>query len=502
MEQHAGQPGARNKANDIEASTTAGLCECNIECHSRRVKLGIRHRIVLALALLALLVASAAIIAALTHQRLHAEVDAVARAERRSRAALELSQGVRDLYSHQAHTIIIGDRSHLDHYELGRKQVAVLLDVLGGLAAESGPAVAELADLIAAFEANFADTIVPAIGGPTAALVVPHDRALALVESITRRIDALTLRFRQDADAAQRRADAGHEAEIMFHVALVAAAILFALGVAVYLTRAIARPLGDLRRGAARLATGDLGTRIVVPADQDLGALATAFNTMASELEAHQHARVDAEKLASVGRIAAGIAHEINNPLAVMLGYARLMQRSPDATVADDARRIAAEAERCSAIVQGLLDLARPTQLNLGAVDLGEVVRDVADALVTSGTSIVLEVAPAPTVTGDAKKLRQIVTNLLRNAAEAAPGEPITIHFETRAKADVMHVTDRGPGIAPGVDLFEPFQTSKPSGTGLGLAVSRALARAHAGDLTFTANPTTFSLTLPKREAA
>ncbi len=476
---------------------------CDAECHSDGVKLGIRLRIVLALALLALLVASAAVIAALTHQRLHAEVDAVARAERRSRAALELSQGVRDLYAHQAHTIILGDRSHLDHYELGRKQVTVLLDVLAGLAPDASAIVGELGELIAAFEANFAHAIVPAIGGPPAALVGPHDRALAMVESITRRVDELALRFRQDADAAQRRADAGHEAEIAFHVALVVAAILFALAVAIYLMRAIARPLGDLRRGAARLASGDLGTRIAVPADQDFGALATAFNTMASELEAHQHARVAAEKLASVGRIAAGIAHEINNPLAVILGYARLLQRGADPSVSDDARRIAAEAERCSAIVRGLLDLARPAQLDsahVGALDLAELVRDVADASSAAGVGVVLELSPAPPwlVSGDGKKLRQIVTNLLRNAAEAAPGEAIVVRFEADAKHAVLHVSDRGPGVAAGIDLFEPFQTSKPDGTGLGLAVSRALARAHGGELAFSANPTTFTLTLPR----
>ena len=111
-----------------------------------------------------------------------------------------------------------------------------------------------------------------------------------------------------------------------------------------------------------------------------------------------------------------------------------------------------------------------------------------------------LELSPAPPwlVSGDGKKLRQIVTNLLRNAVEAAPGEAVVVRFEADAKHAVLHVSDRGPGVAAGIDLFEPFQTSKPDGTGLGLAVSRALARAHGGELTFSANPTTFTLTLPR----
>jgi len=478
------------------------------------VKLGIRRRILLALAALALLVASAAVIAVQTHRALHDELDEVAQLERRSRAALELSLAVRDLYAHQAHTIILGDESHLDHYDHSRQAVAVLLDVLEGLlerAPDPGvarvalaPELAEVAEMrgqVAALEDNFRRAIVPAIRGPKQALVAPHDRALALVDAIAARVDGLTVGFRQRAEEAQRRADVGHRGEVIWHLSLVVLAAGFAAGVGVYLTRAIARPLADLRAGAERLARGELGTRIAVPPDRDLGSLAIAFNTMAAELARRQEQLVASEKLASVGRIAAGIAHEINNPLAVIVGHARLLERHPDPGVADDARRVGLEAERCREIVQGLLDLARPTRLAWGEVELAELVADVAEALTRAGTPCVVEVSGgAPTVPADPRKLRQIVWNLLRNAAEAAPGEAIAVALSAGPEVLEMRVSDPGPGIDEAIigQLFEPFQTTKPEGTGLGLAVSRALARAHGGELTLHAQrPTTFRLTLP-----
>jgi len=474
------------------------------------VKIGIRRRIVLALLALVLLVAAAALLAVLAHRSLHDELDRVAIAERQSRACLELSLAVRDMYAHQAHTIILDDRSHLDHYGDARTQVMALVDVVRGLLSEAADrdALAEIERLARAFEDNFQSAIVPAIGGPRQALVGPHDRALALVEAIAREVDGLTIRFRQRADEAQVRAEVGNAHELAWHIGLVIAAALFAAAVGAYLTRALARPLGELRAVASRLATGDLSTRIVEPVDDDFGALARAFNTMATDLQTHEARLVAAEKLASVGRLAAGIAHEISNPLAVILGHAHLLQRSGDGQVADDARRIRLEAERCQEIVQGLLDLSRPARLALTEVDLYDLVGDVAASLPTA--ELVSEVVIDPidligpgarTVPGDARKLRQILWNLLRNAAEAAPGRPIRVRFQATSDTLSMAVSDEGPGIDPAIadQLFEPFHTSKAGGTGLGLAVSRVLALAHRGTLELASNrPTTFVLTLPR----
>lgn len=472
------------------------------------VKLGIRRRIALALAALAFLVASAALLAVASHRALHDELDEVARLEHRSRAALELALAVRDLYAHQAHTIILGDESHLDHYDASRKTVSVLLDVLTGLVAtpqDGGgerAVVAEIRERVAALDDNFQRDIVPAIRGPRQALIAPHDRALALVDAIAARVDGLTVGFRQRAEAAQRRADEGHRTEVIWHLSLVALAAGFAAAVGVYLMRSLTGPLADLKAGAERLARGELGTRIAVPPDRDLAPLATAFNTMAADLAQREEQLVASERLASVGRIAAGIAHEINNPLAVIVGHARLLERHAEPTVADDARRIGLEAERCREIVQGLLDLARPTRLAWSEVDLAELVADVGDALTRAGVACALTTSGvAPMVPADPRKLRQIVWNLLRNAAEAAPGAPIAVELAVGPEVVEVRVSDAGPGVDAAIEgqLFEPFQTTKAGGTGLGLAVSRALARAHGGDLRLLCPraPTTFLLTLP-----
>ena len=177
--------------------------------------------------------------------------------------------------------------------------------------------------------------------------------------------------------------------------------------------------------------------------NDELASLAQHFNEMATELQVRERRLLEAERLAGVGRLAAGVAHEINNPLGVMLGYVTLIERACDNDdVKTDAQMIRAEIRRCQYIVAGLLELARPPRLNLAAVDVEAIARAAAAALL-------------PLADGqDRVRIR----------------------------------------------LFEPFFTNKPGGTGLGLAVSRSLAEAHGGTLRHvdTAVGATFCVTLPR----
>jgi signal transduction histidine kinase len=286
---------------------------------------------------------------------------------------------------------------------------------------------------------------------------------------------------------------------------LVGAPILAGV-VAFTIGRSIARPLGRLREGASRLAAGDLDARIEIDSPDEFGDLARQWNGMTSALKDHQEKLVETEKLAGIGRLAAGVAHEINNPLGVILGYARLLRKRVDGVAQDDLRVIEEETLRCKEIVEGLLDLSRPLQAARERIDLrdvcDEVVARLGEARLLEGVAVAVQ--GSGLAEGHPSKVRQIVSNLVRNAAESAgPGGSVAVAVREDAAGVSVEVSDDGPGIdaTARARLFEPFFTTKPQGTGLGLAVSRALARAHGGEVEAASLPgagARFTFRLPR----
>jgi signal transduction histidine kinase len=227
---------------------------------------------------------------------------------------------------------------------------------------------------------------------------------------------------------------------------------------------------------------------------------------MAASLAQEQAALVRSQKLASIGQVAAGIAHELNNPLSVVLGYTKLLRAAPGADT-DELRIIEDEARLCQRIVQELLDLARPHRLEIGQVDLAMLAREAVDRLEGAGAlrdrRVHMVAAHPVLVSADAGKLRQVIANVVVNAAEAIEATgTITIDATRTADRATLTVTDDGPGIAPGVrdQIFEPFFTTKPRGTGLGLAIAYAIVDAHGGSIVISSAPgagTLVSLQLP-----
>ena len=200
--------------------------------------------------------------------------------------------------------------------------------------------------------------------------------------------------------------------------------------------------------------------------------------------------------------LAAGLAHEIKNPLAGLQGSAELLAREAEGSAKEYAQVIAREAKRVDGLVRELLDLARPAVLQTAPLDIHAVLEEV--AVLARGipaadrVSFVERFDPSlPQVLGDEEKLKQVILNLFRNALDAVAGrtDP-TVVLETsvaslrlsqaggrtRPLARVS-IQDNGPGIAEAMlaRLFTPFATSKPAGTGLGLAISRRIVEAHGG---------------------
>jgi two-component system, NtrC family, sensor kinase len=289
--------------------------------------------------------------------------------------------------------------------------------------------------------------------------------------------------------------------------------------------RRVVQPVAALLEGTYRVAHDQLDQEIRVDDRGELGVLAGAFNEMTgalrrvegdlkalnieleqkvedrtADLRRAQAALVQTEKLSSLGQLSASIAHEINNPLAGILTFAKLVTRELETAVPDPDKRasltrnlalVEREAVRCSAIVRNLLDFARERPLKLEAVDVNAAVEEslqlVGHKLNLTGFRLEQRLLRTlPNVRADFGELRQAVVNLALNAMEAM-GEGGILIVETRTadggRTVEIVVEDSGPGIKPEHlrKIFDPFFTTKEKGTGLGLSVVYGIVQRHGG---------------------
>jgi signal transduction histidine kinase/iron only hydrogenase large subunit-like protein len=234
------------------------------------------------------------------------------------------------------------------------------------------------------------------------------------------------------------------------------------------------------------------------------------------ELATTQEALMNSERLASMGQLAAGIAHEVNNPLGVVLMYSHLLLDShgKNEEIGDDLKLIAEQADRCKKIVAGLLNFARKNKVLRQPVDIGDLVDRVFQALpAPEGIAITIDRACAdPIAELDRDQMTQVLTNLVTNSYDAMPkGGTVTVRTTGTENEVSFAVIDTGAGI-PEANLskiFEPFFTTKQmgKGTGLGLAVTYGIVKMHNGSIEVASNadsakgPTgaTFTVTIPRK---
>lgn len=277
--------------------------------------------------------------------------------------------------------------------------------------------------------------------------------------------------------------------------------------------RKIARPVCRLADNLKGYADGDRKQRLAPDSIRELGALADSFNYMADTLERArderdraQHMLLQSAKLASIGQMAAGIGHELNNPLNNILSLSKLIDRTLPAdsapSVHGDLQSLREEALRASEIVKGILNFARQVPPHYAPFEvlpwLEQTIALVRQEAKNKGVELSWRCAGKPELEGDRGQLQQALINLLLNAIQAsAPGAVVSVLAEVEAGTQgeqlCVTVRDEGTGVpAAALDnVFDPFYTTKPvgEGSGLGLSISLGIVEFHDGSLSIANNP-------------
>jgi signal transduction histidine kinase len=302
--------------------------------------------------------------------------------------------------------------------------------------------------------------------------------------------------------------------------------LLGGASISLLLSYRITRPLERLSRATEEVGRGDFEIQLTPTSSDEIGNLTLSVNQMAFELkerertlEETQSALIQSEKMSAFGQLSAGIAHEVKNPLAGILGYAQLSLKKlkSSAPVYKNLVVIEKETRRCNAIIENLMKFARQDKPELRPLALNDVVED-AMTLVDHQmgiNQIQLEKDLADDlqdVRGDANQLIQVFMNILINAQQAMDGNPGTITVTTGSPAAgtvEVRIRDTGPGMPAEKkeQIFEPFFTTKEAGkgTGLGLAVTYGIIKDHGGDIRVESEPghgATFIITLSVAAAA
>ncbi len=307
----------------------------------------------------------------------------------------------------------------------------------------------------------------------------------------------------------------------------------------------LSRPILELASSAERVAGGELQVELPVASQDEVGHLTDAFNRMTFALKERdeelqslnrqlekkveertaqleekslqliraQEELLRSEKLAAIGSLAAGVAHEINNPAAIIRGNVEilLMELGPETPGREEAEEILKQTERVSLITQNMLAFAREQAIHAEEVQINdlleeEILEQIGHQVTLGSVHMIRQLDPElPVIEGDRERLRQVFTNMVVNALQAMEGEgTLTVSTEVSKETVVVGVRDTGPGIPEDVrhKIFNPFFTTKQTGTGLGLSVSYGIVKALKGSIEVQSekgNGALFRVCLPVR---
>lgn len=309
------------------------------------------------------------------------------------------------------------------------------------------------------------------------------------------------------------------------------AGIILTVFTGLFLAQSIESPVHKLTMGTEAVTSGNLSQKIEVDSIDELGTLAHAFNKMTQELKDSQERLILSEKLASLGTMAAGMAHEIKNPLVSLRTFSQLLQQKwEDKEFREKFNQIVpTEIERINKIAESLLKFGRPMKSEMSKVNINSILEEILllfeSECKKNNVKVSSKFAVIPEIVGDSQQLSQAFVNILLNAIQAMEkggelivktdvGEMVYLGSsekdlvkkdaskQTPIKSVFIEITDTGPGIAPEnlKSLFDPFFTTKAKGTGMGLPITLRIIEEHKGSIKVKSEVgkgTTFLITLP-----
>jgi two-component system NtrC family sensor kinase len=362
--------------------------------------------------------------------------------------------------------------------------------------------------------------------GPTREVLIGNEHFLGLSGRFTSSGDGQTAEYLL-LSSYEQPLTALHATQRMLAL-LCGCGILLSTGVIWMVLGKVTQPLRQLRDSAEAVGRGDFTQRVRVVSQDECGELAKVFNEMTENiknsrqqleqtvetLKTTQAQLIQSEKLSAVGEFVAGVAHELNNPLTSVVGFAELMQQTE---ISEQHRRfldmIVNSAHRCHKIVQGLLAFARQHKPERKPITVRSLIEATIGILQyqlrTSNIQVAMQLDPkAPRVLGDSHQLQQVFVNIINNARQAIEGYKsqgvIRIHSEVTEKGIRIIFQDDGPGISEEnlPKIFNPFFTTKEvgKGTGLGLSLTYGIIKEHGGSIVVESKPgegATFIVELP-----
>lgn len=430
------------------------------------------------------------------------------------RQGLDLATAVRELSLHIAHTVIDADESHFEHYQQRRDLLRSQIQTLSPRIPEAerfrlellGEKTQRMHDLLM-------DSALPAARrGDLIEVRRMHRELETLGQEAALHADALALATTSQMAHAHVMATDSTQLGLIGGGVCVVLILVMSIGFTLRLRAAVLKPLVKLTEAAHRFGSGDFELRVGHVGRGELAALGDAFDHMANELARRETRLLQNERMAAIGQLAAGVAHELNNPIGIIRGYLKTMTPDGDAeTLREELGILDEEASHCQRIAEDLLSYARTEQLAIDRVHTADFLKEIAKRFEGSsnaeGIQIVVEAEDA-TLEVDGARLRQVLLNLLTNASQASsPDGAVTLRGRSEGPTYVFEVEDHGAGVQPGDHerIFEPFFSKRRGGSGLGLAVCQGIVKAHAGSIAVVDAPgggALFRVQLPARQSS
>jgi signal transduction histidine kinase len=440
-------------------------------------------------------------------ERSVSEIRTLAIAERN---AVAIGVAAREQYMHETHGALLRDAVHVSHEHhwgaMLRQHVAALRPLVD---ADAGRRLDDIESHSDELSRIFAMQVLPAATAhDDVKLHQAHDEAEKHVRQMVEASDASVVQLATRTQDAMSFSTRTVRIAAMIAAAVTTLAAIIAIALVLGFVRRIVQPVGALELAANRIGDGDFDADPGPLGIREFETLRRRFREMATSLRERESRMLRAERLAALGSLAAGVAHELNNPLGVIIGYVKLLRKKETTSPFEEELKILDdEAHQCRRIVEDLVAFAREPKLDRRRTDLATLVRELAHKVRSTeeleGRALEILADAAVPAEVDPVRLSQVIRNLIMNAASASGAED-TIHIEVHANDDasVIRVRDRGTGIDPRdlPHVFEPFYSKRPGGTGLGLAVCHGIVRAHGGTIELENTPpgTTATIRLPR----